>query len=55
MKNRSLVSTVLKAVALALSVAVVVLIILGTGTVSTYITLMALGLFALSLVTLTGR
>ena len=48
MKNQSTFSLVLKALALAMSVAVIVLGILGTATPQNLVSLLAVGLLALS-------
>ena len=49
MGNQSILSLILKVVALAMGVAVVVLGILGTATPTTLITLLGIGLFCLAL------
>ena len=48
-KPRSIISLVLKAVALAMSVASIVIGILGAADVNTHLTLLGIGLFALAL------
>ncbi len=47
-----IVNTVFKAVAVGMSVAAIVLGVLGTATTSTLITLLAIGLFCLAVVSL---
>jgi hypothetical protein len=49
MKNQTLVSRILKAVALGMAVAVVVLSILKATTIDISITMLSIGLFALAL------
>jgi hypothetical protein len=49
MNAKSLVNLILKGVATAMGVAVVVLSILGSATVETLVTLLGIGLFALSI------
>ena len=51
-KNNSVVTTAFKGVAAAMGIAVIVLGILGTATTSTLITLLAIGLFCLAVVSL---
>jgi hypothetical protein len=50
--TRQIVNTVFKAVAVGMSIAAIVLGVLGTASIATLVTLLAIGLFCLAVVSL---